>query len=59
MKLFVSAPIEDRINDTVYTMNPYEDDSEIYKMGITVTDVKHTNNRAKMENIYYWVMTHI
>lgn len=35
-------------------MNP-----EIDKTGIAVTNLKHTEKRAKLENLYYWTMTHI
>lgn len=53
LELLLSAPIEDRISDSVYSeirlkMNPAVDAE-----GIAVTNVKHTNRRAKMENCYY------
>ncbi len=53
LELLLSAPIEDRINDTVYKnirekMNPMIDQT-----GIAITNLKHTENREKAENIYY------
>lgn len=53
LELLLSAPIEDRIEDTVYRdirakMNPAIDATNI-----AVTNLKHTHNRAIAENIYY------
>ncbi len=59
LELLVSAPIKDRINDTIYSMIRKKMNPEIDKTGIFITNIKHTTNRAKMENIYYWIMTHI
>ena len=59
LELLVSAPIEDRINDTVYKMIREKMNPEIDKTGIAVTNLKHTEKRAKLENLYYWTMTHI
>ena len=55
LELLLSAPIEDRIGDTVYQeireyMNPAID-----KTGIAVTNLKHTERRAKFEDIYWSV----
>ena len=33
--------------------------SKIDETGIAITNVKHTNSRAKMENLYYWITTHM
>lgn len=59
IELLVSAPIEDRIKDTIYKMIRTKMNPEIDKTGIAITNVKHTDNRAKVEHLYYWVMTHI
>lgn len=59
LELLVSAPIKDRIDDTIYTLIRKKMNPEIDKTGIAVTNIKHTSNRAKMENLYYWLMTHI
>lgn len=59
IELLVSAPIEDRINDTIYSMIRTKMNPKIDKTGISIKNVKHTKNRAKIENIYYWVMTHM
>lgn len=53
LSLMLSVPIEDRISDKVYSdirkkMNPAIDET-----GVFVTNLKHTNNRARLENIYY------
>jgi hypothetical protein len=58
IELLLSAPIEDRINDTVYKkirekMNPVID-----SIGVHVQNVKHTNKRAVLENIYYTLHSH-
>lgn len=55
LELLLSAPIEDRIGDTVYQeireyMNPTIDQT-----GIAVTNLKHTERRAKFEDIYWCV----
>jgi hypothetical protein len=55
--LLLSVPMEDRMNDVVYTeirkiMNP-----DIDRTGIAVTNLKHTKNRAKAENMYYLLHT--
>lgn len=59
IELLVSASIKDRINDTIYSMIRAKMNPEIDKTGISVTNVKHTNNRAIAENFYYWMMTHM
>lgn len=53
LEILLSVPIEARINDMVYSeirkrMNPMIDST-----GIAVTNLKHTQNRARVENIYY------
>ena len=53
LELLLSAPIEDRIEDNIYAeirrqMNPLIDET-----GVAVTNLKHTKNREKAENIYY------
>lgn len=52
-ELLLSAPIEDRISDRVYTdirekMNPAID-----KTGVAVTNLKHTDRREMIETLYY------
>lgn len=51
--LLLSAPIKDRIKDTIYSgirtlMNP-----SIDQTGISVVNLKHTKMREKFENIYF------
>ena len=53
LELLLSAPIDDRIADNIYSkirryMNP-----KIDATGIAVTNLKHTKNREIAENIYY------
>lgn len=55
LQLLLSVPLKDRIADTVYSeirkrMNPAIDEC-----GISVTNVKHTTNRARAERIYYTI----
>lgn len=57
LTLLLSASIDDRIQDNVYSgirkrMNP-----KIDATGIAVTNLKHTKNREKAENIYYTLHT--
>lgn len=59
LELLVSAPIKDRINDTIYKIIRNNMNPKIDATGIAITNIKHTNTRAKLENIYYWLMTHI
>ena len=53
LQLLLSAPIEDRINDRVYFEIREKQNPSIDKTGISVTNIKHTKNRDKMENIYF------
>ena len=51
--LLLSAPLQDRIKDTIYSgirtlMNPAIDQT-----GISVVNLKHTKMREKFENIYF------
>lgn len=59
LELLLSAPIEDRINDTIYSMIRERMNPLIDKTGIAVTNVLHTSNRAKAEDLYYWLSTHL
>ena len=59
LEILLSVPIEERINDTVYSeirkqMNPLVD-----SIGVSVTNLKHTKNRARLENIYYSIHSKI
>lgn len=53
LEILISVPIEARINDELYVkirklMNP-----DVDSLGIAVTNLKHTKNRARAEAIYY------
>ena len=52
-EILLSVPIENRINDTVYKMIRTKMNPNIDATGIAVTNLKHTKNREKAENIYY------
>lgn len=53
--LLLSVPIEKRIQDQLYTDIRNHMNSQIDKTGISVTNLKHTAMRAKLENVY-WVL---
>lgn len=55
--LFLSAPIEKRINDEMHFDIMKKMNSQIYDSGISVTNIKHTRNRARMEGLYLAVHT--
>ncbi len=55
LALLVSAPIHDRINDTVYKLIRNRMNPKIDKTGIHINNLKHTHLRAKFENMYYSV----
>lgn len=59
LQLLVSAPIEDRINDTIYKMIRAKMNPVIDNTGIAVTNVLHTDRRAQIENLYYIIHSHI
>lgn len=53
LMLLLSVPLDKRIDDQLYTdirarMNP-----KIDQTGISVTNLKHTESRAKLENLYW------
>lgn len=59
LELLLSMPLKDRIEDAAYKhirdrMNPLIDQT-----GIAVTNLKHTKRREKLENVYYWLHTHM
>lgn len=59
LELLLSVPLEDRIADKLYTdirkkMNPQVDE-----IGIHVQNLKHTSNRARIENMYFVINSHI
>ena len=59
LELLLSASIETRIKDEIYSairrkMNPIIDNT-----GIAVTNLKHTKRREQFENFYYWFNTHL
>ena len=55
LNILLSAPIDARINDSLYKtirqlMNPAIDNT-----GISVTNLLHTEKREKAENLYYMI----
>ncbi|MDO4413640.1 MAG: hypothetical protein Q4C20_01040 [Erysipelotrichaceae bacterium] len=59
LTILVSAPIEDRINDTLYSMIRSKQNSKVDESGIAITNLKHTALRARAEDIYWVVHSHI
>lgn len=57
LELLVSAPIENRIDDTIYSLIRKTKNPKIDQTGISVVNVKHTSQRAKLEDLYYRIMT--
>lgn len=53
LQLLVSAPLEDRIEDAIYTAIRERMNPEIDKAGIAIQNLKHTKKRAMVENMYY------
>lgn len=55
--LFLSTPLEKRIKDEVHKDVMKLKNEKVYKSGISVTNVKHTNKRAKIERLYLEVQS--
>ena len=53
IECLLGVPIGDRIEDKVYAKIREEQNPEIDRTGISVTNLKHTENREIAENIYY------
>lgn len=53
LELLLSVPIEQRINDTIYSQIRNKREPIIDETGIAVTNLKHTKKRGKAENLYY------
>lgn len=53
LELLLSVPIEQRINDTIYSQIRNKREPIIDETGIAVTNLKHTKKREKAENLYY------
>lgn len=53
LELLLSVPIEQRINDTIYSQIRKKREPIIDETGIAITNLKHTKKREKAENLYY------
>lgn len=53
LTLFLSAPIEDRISDAVYSEIRRQFNPKIDATGVAVTNLLHTERRARLENLYW------
>lgn len=53
LTLFLSVPLEDRISDAMYKEIRETFNSTIDATGVSVTNLHHTDRRAKFENIYW------
>jgi len=54
-ELLLSIPVEDRILDKVYSVIREKMNPAIDLTGVAVTNLKHTERREKVENLYYTV----
>lgn len=59
LELLLSVPMEDRIQDKIYRRIREQMNPTIDRTGIAVTNLKHTANREKAENIYYMLHSRI
>lgn len=59
LELLLSMPEDDRINDAVYSSIRSRLCPQIDASCRNVVDVNHTPIRAKLENLYYFVNTHL
>ena len=59
LELLLSESLENRINDTLYGNVRNDMNSKIDEMNISVTNLKHTQKRAKIENLYYIIHSKI
>lgn len=53
LELLLSAQIIDRLKDNVYKKVRLLMNEEVDRNNINITNIKHTKNRARLENIYY------
>ena len=53
LELLLNASLEERENDLIYKKIRNKMDKTIDENGISITNVKHTKNRALLEDIYY------
>ena len=58
IELLLSAPIEMRLHDEIYSQIRKKMNPNIDATGIAVTNLKHTENRERFENLYYIFNTH-
>lgn len=59
LELLLSADIEERIADVIYEKIRAKMNLLIDETGIAITNLKHTKNREKAENIYYILHSNI
>lgn len=57
--MLLRFPLIDRINDKAYTNIRERENADVDKIGIAVTNVKHTSKRAKLERVYLEIMSRI
>ena len=58
LELLLSAPIETRIKDGIYSTIRKKMNPTIDATGIAVTNLKHTKNRERLEELYYIIHSH-
>lgn len=57
--MLLRFPVNDRINDIAHKRIRIMMNKAIDETGISVTNIKHTNNRAKMERLYLEIMSRV
>ena len=58
MELMMSMPFKDRLKDTLYIKVKNKMNKSVDECCPTITNLKHTKNRARLENLYYTIHTH-
>lgn len=59
LEYLLSASPDDRLHDVVYQKIREKMNASVDETGVTVQNVKHTSSRAKLEGLYYTVMSHV
>lgn len=53
MEFFLSASVHDKIHDKIHSLVRQQMNPKIDEPNILVVNLKHTKNRARLENLYY------
>lgn len=52
LEMMLAVPVEMRVEDKLYEMIRAQANPDVDAAGVAITNLKHTNNRAKLERIY-------